>query len=78
METNPSEYEPGIDQNQGVAGTMARNEQHGDTEPEGTQLAGLDPNLATNQAEGTSEEAEAEVATDRMGERKYVNDEGMD
>lgn len=78
MENKPNEYEPGIDQNQGVVGTMARHEQHGDTEPEGTQLTELDPNLVTNQVSTGAEDEEDEPSTDTMGERKYISDEGVD
>ncbi len=74
METNPNEYEPGIDQNQGVTGTMARNQQHGNTEEAGTQLPELDPNLVTNEGENNN----AAEGTDTLGERKFVNDEGID
>lgn len=74
METNPNDYEPGIDQNQGVAGTMARNQQHGDTEEAGTQVPDLDPNLVTNQAGNDN----ADGGTDTLGEQEFVNDEGID
>ena len=78
MENKPNEYEPGIDQNQGVVGTMARNQQHGDTEAEGTQQANLDPNLVTNQDTTGAGEDATEPETDNLGERPYVNDEGVD
>jgi len=78
MDTKPNEYEPGIDQNQGVVGTMARNQQHGDTEAEGTQQADLDPNLVTNEAQTDVDGEGTEPDTDGLGERKYVNDEGVD
>ncbi len=74
MENNPDQYEPGIDQNQGVVGTMARNQQQGDAVTEGTQVPDLDPNRATNQAENGAVDPD----TDAIGERNYVNDEGVD
>jgi hypothetical protein len=78
METKPNEYEPGIDQNQGVVGPMARNQQHGDTEAEGTQAPDLDPNLVMNQAREEGENGSVEGAPDAIGEQEFVNDEGVD
>lgn len=78
MENEPTDYEPGIDQNQGVVGTMARNQQHGDTELEGTQEPNLDPNLITNDAGNAAEDDKGVSDTDTIGEREYVSDEGMD
>lgn len=74
MTNEPNEYEPGIDQNQGVVGTMARNQQHGDTETEGTQAADLDPNLVTNQPTDSLAETDA----DTIGEQEYIDDQGVD
>ncbi|WP_375446341.1 hypothetical protein [uncultured Fibrella sp.] len=78
MESEPTNYEPGIDQNQGVVGTMARNQQHDDTETEGTQEPELDPNLVINKAENPAENSEKKPTADTIGEQEYVNDEGVD
>ncbi|MBO0948730.1 hypothetical protein [Fibrella forsythiae] len=78
MENEPMDYEPGEDQNQGVVGTMARNQQHGDTEKEGTQEAGLDPNLVTNGHDETAENESGQPTTDRIGEQEFVTDQGVD
>lgn len=78
METPSTKYEPGIDQNQGVVGTMARNQQHGDTELEGTQGTEMDPNLVVNQADNDLANDGNEPATNTIGEQEYVNDEGED
>ena len=77
METNPEEYEAGIDQNQGVVGTMARNEQHGNTETSGTQVPQLDPNEVTDQDKDMTNSI-PDQTTDTLGEQKYVVDEGND
>ena len=78
METESTNYDPGIDQNQGVVGTMARNQQHGDTEIEGTQEPELDPNLMTSEASSTEENGEDDSDAATIGEQEYVNDEGID
>lgn len=78
METDSTDYEAGNDQNQGVVGTMARNQQHGDSEIEGTQEPGFDPNLVTNKPSGSPEDESLDTTTDGIGEQKYVNDEGID
>ena len=78
MENNPDEYEPGIDQNQGVAGTMARNQQQDDTGAEGTLVPGLDPNLVTNQAEKEPENGGETTGTGPIGAHSFVKDEGLD
>lgn len=67
-------YEAGIDQNQGVVGTMARNQQHEDTELVGSRVERLDPNIVTDQSGGTVNDDDAVEETDEMGERDYVND----
>ncbi|MEZ0611284.1 hypothetical protein ACAW74_22425 [Fibrella sp. WM1] len=68
-------YEAGTDQNQGVVGTMARNQQHEDTELVGSRVGRLDPNNVTDQSGGTVNDEDAVEETDEMGEREYVNDE---
>jgi hypothetical protein len=73
MENIPNEYDAGTDQNQGIVGTMARNEQHGDTDAEGTQLPEFDPNLATQEGETDPENTDPAD----IGEQKFVNDEGQ-
>ena len=78
MENDPTKYEPGTDQNQGVVGTMARNQQQGDTEQEATQMPDLDPNVVTNQDENEIGNGSEEPVTDEMGERKFINDEGIE
>ena len=78
MENNDDTYDPGTDQNQGVVGTMARNQQHEDAESDATQVPQLDPNLATGAVENTTENEPDSPKTDELGERKYVNDEGVD
>ncbi len=77
MENNDENYDPGTDQNQGVVGTMARNQEHQDAESDATQVPQLDPNLAVGAVEGTTESAGGNLNTDDLGERKYVNDEGV-
>lgn len=68
-------YEAGVDQNQGVVGTMARNQRHDDTELVGSRVGRLDPNNVTDQSGGTVNDDDAVEETDSMGEREYVNDE---
>jgi hypothetical protein len=48
---------------------MARNQQHGDTEAEGTQAPDLDPNLVMNQAREEGENGSVEGAPDAIGEQ---------
>lgn len=69
-------YEAGTDQNQGVVGTMARNQEHDDTELVGSRMPRLDPNIVTDQSGGTLNGEDAVEDTDNMGERQYINDEG--
>ena len=78
MENDPNKYEPGTDQNQGVVGTMARNQQQSETEPENAQMPDLDPNVVTNQDENGPKNEGAESTTDELGERKFINDEGVE
>lgn len=86
METQNENYEPGLDQNQGVVGTMARHEQPDDTELIGSRLPRLDPNIMTNQS-GAAMDDDADLLTpadapataddedvadlNDMGERQY-------
>ncbi|MEZ0542771.1 hypothetical protein [Fibrella arboris] len=70
METNPNEYEAGVDQNQGVVGTMARNQQQDETAAERTEVPQLDPNLMTSQ----SENDEAIPDATAIGEQTYLDD----
>ena len=74
METNPNEYDPGTDQNQGVVGTMARNQQE-DPEEDATQVPRLDPNQAIDTADTSAANDPDSPATDTMGERRWVGDE---
>lgn len=78
METNKDDYEAGVDQNQGVVGTMARNQQHGDTEAEGTQAPDLDPNRVTDQSADAPEKQVSAPETDTIGEQPYINDETVE
>lgn len=70
-------YEAGTDQNQGVVGTMARNQAHEDTELVGSRVPRLDPNIVTDQSGGPLNDEDAVEATDTLGERQYVNDEAV-
>ncbi len=78
MENNTEDYNPGTDQNQGVVGTMARNQQHEDTESDATQVPQLDPNLVMGATESVSENTADSPNTEEIGEQNYVNDEGVD
>jgi hypothetical protein len=51
-------YEAGLDQNQGVVGTMARNQQHEDTELVGSRVPRMDPNVVTEQGDETPTDEE--------------------
>jgi hypothetical protein len=59
------DYKPGLDQNQGVVGTMARNEQpEEDTELVGSRVPRMDPNIVTNETHVPSDEAGKDEAND--------------
>ena len=78
MENNADDYNPGTDQNQGVVGIMARNQEQQDAESDATQVPQLDPNLAVGAVEDIAGSTVGSPKTDEPGERNYVNDEGVD
>lgn len=82
MNPNQTKYEPDEDQNQGVVGTMARNNESNDSELVSTRLPRLDPNIMTNQSgaaiEDDDEEISDEDATEEdadMGDNDHHQDD---
>ena len=85
MESQTNDYQPGTDQNQGILGEMARNEQTGTLDPATagvSQEPRLDPNAVTN-AEAARQELGADAdnddaATEKAVENGDVTIEGTD
>jgi hypothetical protein len=75
MENKPENYDAGVDQNQGVVGTMARNQERPDATDSNDRVSRLDPNVVTGQTVDQPNDENAAEANDTMGERTYVNDE---
>lgn len=75
MENKPDDYDAGIDQNQGVVGTMARNQERPDTTDSNDRQSRLDPNVVTGQTDARPDDENAAQVNDDMGERTYVSDE---
>ena len=75
MENKPDNYDAGLDQNQGVVGTMARNQERPDATDSNDRQSRLDPNVVTGQTDTQPNDENAVELTDNMGERTYVSDE---
>lgn len=75
MENKPDNYDPGIDQNQGVVGTMARNQERSDATDSDDRVSRLDPNVVTDQNHAQPDDEAAAETNDNMGERAYIQDE---
>ncbi|MBO0935249.1 hypothetical protein J2I47_01685 [Fibrella sp. HMF5335] len=75
MENKPDNYDAGIDQNQGVVGTMARNQERSDATDSDDRVSRLDPNVVTGQTAPQPDDENAAEANDDMGERTYMSDE---
>ncbi|MBO0932642.1 hypothetical protein [Fibrella aquatilis] len=75
MENKPDNYDAGIDQNQGVVGTMARNQERPNDADSNDRVSRLDPNVVTAQTDELPNDENAAEMNDNMGERTYVNDE---
>ena len=75
MENKPDNYDAGIDQNQGVVGTMARNQERADATDSNDRQSRLDPNVVTGQTGTLPDDENAAETNDDMGERPYINDE---
>ncbi len=76
MESQEDTYQPGVDQNQGVVGEMARNEQAGTLDPVTigvSQEPQLDPNAFTN-AEAAKQELGADADNDDAANEEAVED----
>ena len=76
MKNKPDNYDAGADQNQGVVGTMARNQERADATDSNDRESRLDPNVVTAQTGSPPDDENAAEVNDDMGERTYVNDEG--
>ena len=75
MENKPDNYDAGVDQNQGVVGTMARNQESADATDSNDRESRFDPNVVTSQTGALPADENAAEANDTMGERTYINDE---
>lgn len=76
MESQEDTYQPGVDQNQGIVGELARNEQTGTLDPAMTGVAQepqFDPNATTND-EAAREELGADAADNDMMDEEAVED----
>ncbi len=75
MENKPDNYDAGIDQNQGVVGTMARNQERADATGSNDRESRLDPNVVMSQTGALPDDENAAEMNDDMGERTYISDE---
>ncbi len=79
MESQEDNYQPGVDQNQGIVGEMARNEQSGTLDPATvgvSQEPQLDPNAVTN-AEAARQELGADADNEDAATEEAVEDEDI-
>ncbi len=75
MENKPDNYDAGVDQNQGVVGTMARNQERADATDSNDRESRMDPNVVTSQTDALPDDENAAKTNDAMGERTCINDE---
>ena len=76
MENKPEQYDAGIDQNQGVVGTMARNQERADATDSNDRESGFDPNAVTDQSNVDPDDKEAAEVNGHRSEHPPINDEG--
>lgn len=76
MNTQEQNYEPGIDQNQGVVGTMARHNENdpNDTELVSTRVPRMDPNIVTNQSGAAMEDGDDEAIDEDLSDEEADDD----